>query len=260
MQDGKMELELVRVLYRFRPLREYHVSCRYSDSLVMYIQGGHRFEFENGSMEVRAGQLLYLPRGIAYTNYTLTEDTEYYQIDFNLLRCGKADPLLALPAVLAEEQAMVCLPVMREAHEQYLPGDASGYFFCVSAVLKVIGILTRQKSNLELENKGFSRIRKSVSYLHEFYYLDTPVSELAEMSATCVSNLEKLFKNCLGLTPLAYRNKLRMDRAKMLLSGGASIVQTCQQVGIPDVYYFSRMFKKHWGVAPGEYARSNKTV
>jgi AraC-like DNA-binding protein len=150
--------------------------------------------------------------------------------------------------------------MMRECYEQYAQGGISGDYIAAAAGLKMVGMLTKEKSNSELKTLGISRVEKTVSYLDEFYYLDTPVSELAEMSATCVSNLEKVFKSCLGMTPLAYRNKLRMERAKMLLSGGVPIAQACRSVGIADVYYFSKLFKRYCGMSPGAYAKTNKTV
>lgn len=255
-----VEMDLKRVIYRFKPLKEYRVDRRYSDSFVYYVSGGHLFHFGNGVMEVRMGQLLYIPYGCAYTNVTLSEDTEYYQIDFNLCRGGEAYPLFEKAMALPVEESAAYLPVMRAVYEQYALGDGSARYFCVGDIYKIIGMITKEKSNSDLKTRGMGRIEKTVSYLQEFYDLDTPVGELAEMSATCVSNLEKTFKSCLGMTPLAYRNKLRMERAAMLLSGGVSIANACRRVGIPDIYYFSRQFKKHWGISPGEYAKNNKTV
>lgn len=257
---SRLELEIKWVLYRFKPLKEYRVASRYADSLLYYVSGGHSFDFGDCKLEARAGQVLYIPYGSAYTNQTLTENTEYYQIDFVLLRGGKPYPLFERAMVLPVEESHGYYGIMRQVYEQYSLGDASGRYFCAGSVLNMIGMLTKEKNDRELKTRGIGRIEKSISYLDEYYYLDTPVSELAEMSATCVSNLEKTFKSCLGMTPLAYRNKLRMDRAKMLLSGGVSIADTCRRIGIPDVYYFSKLFKKYWGITPGEYAKTNKTV
>lgn len=256
----KVGVELIRALYRFKPLREYRVESRKSDSFVYYVSGGHLFDFGTETIVAKAGQLLYLPLGAAYTNHTLTEDTEYYQLEFTLWRDGAAKPLFEKGWVLPELESGAYLPVMREIYEQYALDGVSGDYIAAAGTLKMIGLLTKEKKDNELKTLGLSRVEKTVSYLDEFYYLDTPVSELAEMSATCVSNLEKVFKSCLGMTPLAYRNKLRMERAKMLLSGGVPIAQSCRAVGIPDVYYFSKLFKRYCGISPGEYAKTNKTV
>lgn len=257
---NRVELEVIRVLYRQKPLREYRVTQRPSDSFVYYVRGGHLFDFGNSKVEAKAGQMLYIPYGSDYTNHTLTEGTEYYQIDFAMQRKGKTYALFEGAVVLPQKEAAAFLPVMREIYEQYSLADPSGYYFCVGSILKIVGMMTRERKNSELQTRGIERIQKTVSYLNEFYYLDTSVGELAEMSATCVSNLEKTFKACLGMTPLAYRSKLRMEHAKMLLSGGYSVAEAGKLVGIPDVYYFSRLFRKICGMPPSAYGNNNRSI
>lgn len=259
-REDRQEVVINRVLYRIKPLGEYRVDCRSSDSLVYYVRGGHLFDFGNERIETGPGRMLYIPYGSAYTNYTKTEDTEYYQVDFTLLREGQAYPLFDRPGVLTEEESAAYLPLMRELYEGYAMPESSGHYLRLAGLFRIIGQLTRERSNSQLQTRGFRRIEKTVGYLRENYALDTSVETLAAISSTCVSNLEKGFKACLGMTPLAYRNKLRMERAKMLLSGGISVSETCKHVGIPDVYYFSRQFKKYWGISPAAYGKTNRRV
>jgi len=259
-RENRQEVIVNRALYRTKPLREYRVEFRNSDSLVYYIQGGHLFDFGMERVETNEGQLLYIPYGSAYTNYTKTEDTEYYQVDFTLLREGKAYALFDRPMVWTEGESERYLPFIRGLYEAYAMPDPSGEYLCLGELFRIIGQLCRQRSDSERQTRGFRRIEKTVSFLNEFYALDTSVEELAAMSSTCVSNLEKAFKACLGMPPLAYRNKLRMERAKMLLSGGCGVSETCKRVGIFDVYYFSRLFKKYWGISPAAYGKTNRSV
>ena len=48
------------------------------------------------------------------------------------------------------------------------------------------------------------------------------------------------------------------EHAKELLSGGYSIEETANITGFSDRYYFSKMFKKHMEVSPGEYQENLK--
>lgn len=53
------------------------------------------------------------------------------------------------------------------------------------------------------------------------------------------------------MTPVEYIHKLRMDRARLYLESGAMTVgEIAAAVGIEDVAYFSRLFKKRMGVPP----------
>ncbi len=76
--------------------------------------------------------------------------------------------------------------------------------------------------------------------------------------------VRKLFKKETGITPLEYLNKLRMDRAKdCILNGIANnysrytVSQIAEACGFAEPLYFSRVFKKYFGVSPLKYAAEN---
>ena len=60
----------------------------------------------------------------------------------------------------------------------------------------------------------------------------------------------KLFKDVTGFSPLAYTNRLRVIRAAALLQQGSTVGAAAESVGIYDLNYFSRLFKKIMGVSP----------
>ena len=60
-----------------------------------------------------------------------------------------------------------------------------------------------------------------------------------------------LFKRAFGLAPVAYRNRLRLSRAReFLVSSTANVSETAFAVGFSDPLYFSRVFHKTFGVTP----------
>lgn len=70
-------------------------------------------------------------------------------------------------------------------------------------------------------------------------------------------HLRRLFAQEIGCSPLAYLNELRIAKARQLLREGRWLVkEVAAQVGIPDEYYFSRLFLKHTGQRPLAYSRS----
>jgi AraC-like DNA-binding protein len=51
-----------------------------------------------------------------------------------------------------------------------------------------------------------------------------------------------------------YLEDLRLKAAAELLLGkGVTVKETAARCGIYDVNYFCRVFKKHFGVSPGNY-------
>lgn len=64
---------------------------------------------------------------------------------------------------------------------------------------------------------------------------------------------QREFRQRIGWTPLKFREFKRMERAMHLLQAGRSVSETAAEVGYGDVYYFSRMFKRHIGTSPRGY-------
>lgn len=69
-----------------------------------------------------------------------------------------------------------------------------------------------------------------------------------------------LFKQSTGMTPLQYLTDKRMENACRLLSQKEqmhlSIGEIAEMCGYNDIYYFSRIFKKHTGLSPTAWLRS----
>lgn len=74
--------------------------------------------------------------------------------------------------------------------------------------------------------------------------------------------VRKLFKKEMGVTPHDYLNGIRMDRARQYIENGITnsysnytISQIAEACGFAEPLYFSRVFKKHFGVSPTQYTK-----
>lgn len=86
--------------------------------------------------------------------------------------------------------------------------------------------------------------------------IERPVSlaELSRESGYTPQHLNRLFHRTLGVTPLQFLARLRMEKAASLLADGRHTVGgVARQVGFDDPYYFSRLFKSHFGQSPRRY-------
>lgn len=69
--------------------------------------------------------------------------------------------------------------------------------------------------------------------------------------------LKKMFKRETGRTPLQYLTDKRLENAASTLAtfcGKGNISETARMCGFGDPLYFSRLFKKKYGVSPRNYA------
>lgn len=75
--------------------------------------------------------------------------------------------------------------------------------------------------------------------------------DVAEEMACGYERFRKLFKTHMGVAPGEYRIKCRIEQASsMLASGQSSVKEVAIALGYPDVFSFSKQFKKVVGVAP----------
>jgi transcriptional regulator GlxA family with amidase domain len=83
-----------------------------------------------------------------------------------------------------------------------------------------------------------------------------PVEHMVEHSGLAARTFKRRFKAATGETPIAYVQRIRVERAKRLLErGDDSIEQISWAVGYEDPASFRRLFKRLTGLTAGEYRR-----
>lgn len=82
------------------------------------------------------------------------------------------------------------------------------------------------------------------------------LKELTKVADISPSTVTRLFKKHLSLTPIQFINQLRIKSAqKILARTNQSISSIAKQVGLPDQFYFSKLFKAHTGTTPLAYRK-----
>lgn len=101
-------------------------------------------------------------------------------------------------------------------------------------------------------------LQKALEYISLNYGEKISLKEISDNSCVSKTYLSMSFSKYLGLTFIEYLNAYRIEIAKnMLLLSSASISDIAENVGIPDIVYFSKLFKKITGVSPGRFRNEN---
>lgn len=75
------------------------------------------------------------------------------------------------------------------------------------------------------------------------------------------SHLCKSFQRYFGETPTDFLNRLRLRRAVRLLNApDAKIAAVASELGFESLSHFHRLFKRHYGLTPGQYRRAQGSV
>jgi AraC-like DNA-binding protein len=99
-------------------------------------------------------------------------------------------------------------------------------------------------------------VREMASYMELSLDRSLRRGELAERAGLSESALAEAFRAVTGRGPIDYLIDVRLAHAKRLLrTSRERIGAIAARVGIPDVYHFSKLFKKRAGCSPLEYRK-----
>lgn len=94
-------------------------------------------------------------------------------------------------------------------------------------------------------------------HIEETYAEPLGLSELAGMAHLSVPHFCSEFKRCFGTSAIDYAIRLRMHQAAYLLRDeNLRVSEVGRRCGYDDIYYFSRVFKKHYGLSPTQMRQS----
>ena len=128
----------------------------------------------------------------------------------------------------------------------------------MSELYKIIYALKKQYSTPYLPESKQLLIKPAVDYIHKHYTEELINAEsLSTLCNISYDYLRILFQKFYGLSPIKYINKLKLNRAKELLSSGLySVSESAYLSGFADVSHFSRFFKQNVGVSPINYVEN----
>ena len=98
------------------------------------------------------------------------------------------------------------------------------------------------------------KIAPVIDYISANYNKPITNKVLSEISGMSTVYMRKLFTEIMGMPPISYARKLRIEKAKeMLKSDYGTLSDLALALGYSGLYDFSRDFKKHTGYPPSKY-------
>ncbi len=221
--------------------------------LMYIIKGSIVLSFHGKKMSVGAGDIVYLPKGIEGTDYSMRvlEDFDLYNVYFH------TDSPMPKEAVLLNASEEIFKSLYEKLYRTW-KGKSEGYYFkSMQQFYYIIERLHFEQGNYA-SSSSLSRLDKAEEYMAE-HYCDAHFDYNALCAATelSYSHFKKLFIRRYGAPPVKYITLKKINRAaELLLTEKFSVSEVAELCGFENVYYFSNVFKRYKGVSPKGFQKS----
>ena len=226
------------------------IENKKTNSFFIRISGSITYNFYDKTVEVKPGEMMFIPKGTSYEYKTSSEEKCLYtSINF------EGDFEDAKPKVYSLENFFEADYIKNHFTDLWKYGTQSDKFKCISLFYSLLSYVSHIENSSYAEKQKFRIIEPAIDYLKEHifdYSLKTDyLHHLCGISGTY---FRKIFLSRFGRSPQNYITTKRMAHAMSILDSGdfTSIKEVALSVGYSDPLYFSKIFKKMYGVSPSE--------
>lgn len=255
----------------YYPKAEHHYRERkegINQFVFIYcINGSGWFTVNGNRYEVHANQYFILPAGIphAYASHTDTPWTIYWIHFKGTLASSYVERTVTPKDINPELHSRISLRI--DMFEEIFNTLKNGYtienlqyisslFHHYLGSLRYIQQYRNANHSLVDENNA---IQNAIHYMKENLEKRLTLNEIAQSVGYSASYFSSIFKKETGYAPLNYFNLLKIQQACFLIdTTEMKFRQICYKIGIEDVYYFSRLFRKIMGVSPRIYKKEQR--
>ena len=238
-----------------RPVPPVYTTCRRGmkrfDRFFYVKSGVINFDLpDGGGLSAGAGDIVYLPCDCEYISHWDIMEGGFISMNFIVGGNPASKPLGDRIEIAAHDRSGKYLAWFERAEEIFMR-SGFGYIYDCTAIFFGIIKQVAADSAADTLKQECDRVWNAVTYLRNNYQTDVSAEELAKLCGMSVSAFRREFRLRCGVSPVRYKNTLRMTKARELLRGGdCSVSEASRLVGCPDIYYFSRLYKREFGVPP----------
>ena len=239
-----------------------------SDILSVYVKGGPRYELDGVAYRAVPPMAILIPRG------TWDHDIQTGEVDgvfvlfkgHGLLRPARSG---FIEVAASHEAPPRVVPILRPVSSSTAlrlqdllrrigavsPMHQQGLLRRAALLLEALSLYCAETRGRQTGgvHREAQRLRDLIDG-HAFERI--PLSQLYRGLSISPAQAATLFTRAFGLSPVAYRLQVRLNRAReLLISTHLNVSETAYEVAFSDPLYFSRVFRTRFGVSPSSLIR-----
>lgn len=197
------------------------------------------FDEKTENVELRQGELIFIPKGCAYIGNYLEDDTVIRIVQFDILR-GELPECISVPVKLDLPDAEKLIGDFFD-----VPHSSVNSFYYMSRMYE---LLWRVLGDVAPIPTKYKRLDRAIECLRANYSENLPVSHYAALCDMSEVNFRRLFGEYMEKSPIEYRNDLRLEAARVrILSGEYNVTEAAESVGFENLSFFIKLYKRKFG-------------
>lgn len=222
-------------------------------SIVQSKIGSYGIKLDNGNeYSTGEGAFFIAPSHVTqkithFTNKKINKFTaRYVFLDVIINSTYRLDDIFDFPVVTDKEFSRV---FDKDFDEYETSDNACDKMRCLYNIIKHLLQIATEK--VSYRNCAIYPV---IEFIKTNYMKNIGVREMADVIKMSESNLYAVFKKATGSSPIKYLNQYRLSIAcELLQKTDCSIKEIAEKVGIPDQFYFSKLFKGKYSISPQQY-------
>lgn len=224
------------------PITSCHLHSHDCWEMILQLSGSATSQIGENTYISRPGDILIIPPGVPHDGCSEEPYTDMY------LQCDHLD--ISDVRKLHDQDGAI-LVLMNLLHKAFTENEThhgrveEGLLNAIRTYLEKYIASGNSKLISDLKNEMYRNLSSPVF----------SVSQAVRNTGYHEDHVRRRFKEETGLTPLAYLTNMRLTYAQGLLlqENYVSIVDVAEKCGFGDSFYFSRLFKKQFGMSPLNY-------
>lgn len=129
----------------------------------------------------------------------------------------------------------------------------------ISSIYDLFSVMAAARKRRSSDKDRLTWIQESQNFMHMHYAENINVADVAQYVGLHRTHFSAMFSQKTGLSPMQYLQRLRMrNGAELIRDTDLSITEIALSLNYPDLYSFTRAFRKYYGLSPTQYRKNRQ--
>ncbi|MBO5726059.1 MAG: helix-turn-helix transcriptional regulator [Clostridia bacterium] len=262
MLNNSLYLDVRRILFAHEFVLNRVNLCNYPDGRKHYgfvycIDGQAEYIFSSGERcSVKRGQVIFLAPTAAYSIKT-KKDFLHYTVNFEVHSKTSDKAFMQNEfCLLNTDNPELYRHIFKNLITHWQQKNSCYEMRCFAYLYEIIAHFGSELCEQNYSANAYKRMLPAKEYIDKNFTAQFDLNLLANLTNMSVTNFRREWVKLYNISPMQYRDKIRLDYAKeYLLSGYYTVGEVALKCGFNDLNYFIRFFKKHTGISPRKFTK-----